>query len=193
MHSKSSVTTYMINNDRYRPTWNFTIMIGFSAISPRPRIYLEVLQLFATGHWNTTLMSVVMYVISSSLCDDLSTHGVAAPLRARVRMCRPSPRPLLRLKPSAETNCLHIFTNCQLFLWHRLTFQRTLGSLKINNRSVNELFLNFDFSRVEPSANFNLFMIITTVFTNKSNSMYSQQQRCSCCFDISTFMINYLF
>ncbi len=38
MHNKSSVTTYMINNHQYRLIWNFTIMIGFSAESPRPKV-----------------------------------------------------------------------------------------------------------------------------------------------------------
>ncbi len=34
---KLSVTTYMINNCWYEPTWNFAIVVGFSAPSPRPK------------------------------------------------------------------------------------------------------------------------------------------------------------
>ncbi len=36
VHNKSSVKTYMINSYRYWPTWNFTVVIGFSAVLPRP-------------------------------------------------------------------------------------------------------------------------------------------------------------
>ncbi len=37
MHNKSSVTTYRINNNQYGPIWNLIIVIGFSALSLRPR------------------------------------------------------------------------------------------------------------------------------------------------------------
>ncbi len=42
MHNKSSATTYVINNYQYRPIRNFTIVIGFSAVWPRPIINCTV-------------------------------------------------------------------------------------------------------------------------------------------------------
>ncbi len=36
-HKKSSVTTYISSNHRNHPIWNFTIVIGFSSVLPRPK------------------------------------------------------------------------------------------------------------------------------------------------------------
>ncbi len=71
LQTKSSVTTYMINNYSYWLIWNFTIMIGFSAVLPRPNYEPFSFQLFimlANANANANICSWEITMTMKKLC-----------------------------------------------------------------------------------------------------------------------------
>ncbi len=83
MHNKSSVTTYMISNYQYRLIWNFTVVAGFSAVSPRPNSYTGLLinaKLFR--YWYQYWEMLVLVSASTPVCAPTRYHVIYSPLNS---------------------------------------------------------------------------------------------------------------